>query len=107
MIIGVAGSFVGGILFWFIGLSATGVIGNLIVATVGAVAFLFFPESRQIVTTAGNARFWFLSPSCFEEGAMASKLFDLSGRVGRWSPADRRGWARQWPRDSPRPAPMS
>jgi uncharacterized membrane protein YeaQ/YmgE (transglycosylase-associated protein family) len=41
MIIGVIGSFVGGILFWLIGLSATGLIGNLIMATVGAVVFIY------------------------------------------------------------------
>ena len=46
LIIGVAGSFVGGILFWLLGLSASGLIGNLIVATVGAIAFLFLV--RQI-----------------------------------------------------------
>lgn len=46
LIIGVVGSFVGGILFWLLGLSASGLIGSLIVATVGAIALLFLV--RQI-----------------------------------------------------------
>src|SRR4051794_12548997 len=46
LIIGIAGSFVGGILFWLLGFSANGLIANLIVATVGAIAFLFLV--RQI-----------------------------------------------------------
>jgi uncharacterized membrane protein YeaQ/YmgE (transglycosylase-associated protein family) len=41
IIIGVVGSFVGGILFWLVGLSTTNVIGQLIAATVGAVALLY------------------------------------------------------------------
>jgi uncharacterized membrane protein YeaQ/YmgE (transglycosylase-associated protein family) len=41
LIVGVIGSFLGGILFWLIGLSATGLLGSLIMATVGAVAFLY------------------------------------------------------------------
>lgn len=41
MILGVIGSFVGGILFWVLGLSTTGLIGNLIMATIGAVVFLY------------------------------------------------------------------
>jgi uncharacterized membrane protein YeaQ/YmgE (transglycosylase-associated protein family) len=41
LIVGVIGSFLGGILFWLIGLSATGLLGSLIMATVGAIAFLY------------------------------------------------------------------
>jgi uncharacterized membrane protein YeaQ/YmgE (transglycosylase-associated protein family) len=41
LIIGVIGSFIGGILFGLLGLSAAGPIGSLIVATAGAVAFLY------------------------------------------------------------------
>jgi uncharacterized membrane protein YeaQ/YmgE (transglycosylase-associated protein family) len=38
--IGVIGSFVGGILFWILGLSAHGIIGSLVMAVGGAVVFL-------------------------------------------------------------------
>jgi uncharacterized membrane protein YeaQ/YmgE (transglycosylase-associated protein family) len=41
LIVGVLGAFLGGLLFWIIGLSATGLIGSLIMATVGAVLVLF------------------------------------------------------------------
>ena len=41
LIVGVLGAFLGGLLFWVIGLSATGLIGSLIMATVGAVLVLF------------------------------------------------------------------
>jgi uncharacterized membrane protein YeaQ/YmgE (transglycosylase-associated protein family) len=41
LIVGVLGAFLGGMLFWLIGLSATGLIGSLIMATVGAVLVLF------------------------------------------------------------------
>jgi uncharacterized membrane protein YeaQ/YmgE (transglycosylase-associated protein family) len=41
IIIGVVGSFIGGFLFWLVGLSATGIIGQLIAATVGALALLY------------------------------------------------------------------
>ena len=41
LIVGVLGAFLGGFLFWIIGLSATGLIGSLIMATVGAVLVLF------------------------------------------------------------------
>jgi len=41
MIMGVIGAFVGGFLFGLLGLSAHGFIGSLIMATVGAVAFIF------------------------------------------------------------------
>lgn len=38
---GVAGAFLGGILFWVIGLRATGFVGALVVATVGSVVLLY------------------------------------------------------------------
>jgi uncharacterized membrane protein YeaQ/YmgE (transglycosylase-associated protein family) len=41
LIVGVVGAFLGGLLFWVIGLSATGWIGSLIMSTVGAVLVLF------------------------------------------------------------------
>ena len=41
MIMGVIGAFVGGFLFGLLGLSAHGFIGSLIMATIGAVAFIF------------------------------------------------------------------
>ena len=41
LIVGVVGAFLGGILFWIIGLSASNLIGSLITATVGAILFLY------------------------------------------------------------------
>lgn len=41
LLTGVIGAFVGGILFWVVGLRATGFVGALVVATVGAVLFLW------------------------------------------------------------------
>jgi uncharacterized membrane protein YeaQ/YmgE (transglycosylase-associated protein family) len=41
LVTGVAGAFVGGALFWVLGLRATGFIGALVIATVGAVVLLF------------------------------------------------------------------
>jgi uncharacterized membrane protein YeaQ/YmgE (transglycosylase-associated protein family) len=41
LVTGVIGAFVGGILFWLLGLRATGFIGALVIATVGAVVFLW------------------------------------------------------------------
>jgi uncharacterized membrane protein YeaQ/YmgE (transglycosylase-associated protein family) len=41
LVVGVAGSMVGGVLFWVLGLSASNTIGSLITATVGAVVFLW------------------------------------------------------------------
>ena len=41
IIIGVVGSFVGGVLFWLVGLSASGILAQLIAATVGALALLY------------------------------------------------------------------
>lgn len=38
---GVAGAFLGGILFWVVGLRATGFVGALVVATVGSVVLLY------------------------------------------------------------------
>ena len=49
LIIGVIGAFLGGILFGLVGLGSTNIIGSLITATVGAVAFLYilrFVKSR-------------------------------------------------------------
>lgn len=37
---GVIGAFLGGFLFWVVGLRATGFVGALVVATVGALALL-------------------------------------------------------------------
>ena len=50
LIIGVVGSFVGGILFGLLGLSASGLIGNLIVATIGAIALLFIVRRIKRIT---------------------------------------------------------
>lgn len=41
IIIGVVGSLIGGLLFSLVGLSATGIIGQLIAATVGALLLLY------------------------------------------------------------------
>ena len=41
MVVGVIGAFFGGFLFGLLGLSAHGTIGSLIMAVVGAVAFIF------------------------------------------------------------------
>jgi uncharacterized membrane protein YeaQ/YmgE (transglycosylase-associated protein family) len=41
LVVGVAGSMVGGVLFRVLGLSASNAIGSLITATVGAVVFLW------------------------------------------------------------------
>jgi uncharacterized membrane protein YeaQ/YmgE (transglycosylase-associated protein family) len=49
LVVGVIGSFVGGILFWLIGFRAFGLIGNLISATVGAVVLLWLAERFQLV----------------------------------------------------------
>lgn len=40
LVTGVVGAYVGGILFWVLGLQATNIIGALIVATIGAVVLL-------------------------------------------------------------------
>ena len=69
LIVGVLGAFLGGLLFWVIGLSATGLIGSLIMATVGAVLVLFLIRANTGRRTdlLNNHR--------------DSKFFDLSGRV--------------------------
>lgn len=41
LIVGVIGAFVGGFLFGLLGISATGDLGSLITATVGAIVFIF------------------------------------------------------------------
>lgn len=41
LLVGVVGAFVGGALFWVLGLRATGFVGALVVATVGAVVLLW------------------------------------------------------------------
>jgi uncharacterized membrane protein YeaQ/YmgE (transglycosylase-associated protein family) len=44
IVIGVIGSFVGTALFWVLGLRATGLIGNLIAATLGAIVVLYVAD---------------------------------------------------------------
>jgi len=41
LVTGVVGAFLGGTLFWALGLRATGFIGAVVIATVGAVLLLF------------------------------------------------------------------
>jgi uncharacterized membrane protein YeaQ/YmgE (transglycosylase-associated protein family) len=41
LVTGVLGAFLGGALFWVLGLRATGFVGALVIATVGAVVLLF------------------------------------------------------------------
>lgn len=41
LLTGIVGAYLGGALFWIIGLRATGFIGALVVATVGSVVLLF------------------------------------------------------------------
>jgi uncharacterized membrane protein YeaQ/YmgE (transglycosylase-associated protein family) len=41
LIVGVIGAFLGGAVFWLIGLQATGIVGSLVVATVGSILLLF------------------------------------------------------------------
>ncbi|MBP7000028.1 MAG: GlsB/YeaQ/YmgE family stress response membrane protein [Amaricoccus sp.] len=41
LVTGVAGALLGGVLFWVLGLRATGFVGALVIATVGAVVLLF------------------------------------------------------------------
>jgi uncharacterized membrane protein YeaQ/YmgE (transglycosylase-associated protein family) len=40
LVVGVLGAVLGGLLFHFIGITATGLLGELIVATIGAIIFL-------------------------------------------------------------------
>jgi uncharacterized membrane protein YeaQ/YmgE (transglycosylase-associated protein family) len=44
LVTGVIGAFVGGLLFWVLGLRSTGFIGALVIATVGAVVFLWLRD---------------------------------------------------------------
>jgi uncharacterized membrane protein YeaQ/YmgE (transglycosylase-associated protein family) len=44
IVIGVVGSFVGNAMFWLLGLSATGFIGRLIVATLGAIVLIYLAD---------------------------------------------------------------
>lgn len=41
LLTGVLGAFLGGVLFWVVGLRATGLVGALVVATVGSVLLLY------------------------------------------------------------------
>lgn len=41
LLVGVIGAFVGGILFWVLGLTAHNLIGQIVTATVGAIIALF------------------------------------------------------------------
>ena len=41
LLTGIVGAFVGGALFWVIGLRATGFVGALVVATIGSIVLLY------------------------------------------------------------------
>jgi uncharacterized membrane protein YeaQ/YmgE (transglycosylase-associated protein family) len=41
LVVGVVGAMLGGVLFWAVGLQATGLIGALVIAIVGSVVLLF------------------------------------------------------------------
>jgi uncharacterized membrane protein YeaQ/YmgE (transglycosylase-associated protein family) len=41
LLVGIAGAYIGGFLSGAVGLSATGIVGELIVATIGAVVLLW------------------------------------------------------------------
>jgi uncharacterized membrane protein YeaQ/YmgE (transglycosylase-associated protein family) len=41
LVVGVVGAMLGGVLFWAMGLQATGLIGALVIAIVGSVVLLF------------------------------------------------------------------
>jgi uncharacterized membrane protein YeaQ/YmgE (transglycosylase-associated protein family) len=51
LVVGVIGAYLGALLFWLIGLQATGFIGALVVATIGAIVLLalvgWFRGSRR------------------------------------------------------------
>ncbi|MEO1143341.1 MAG: GlsB/YeaQ/YmgE family stress response membrane protein, partial [Pseudomonadota bacterium] len=47
VLIGIAGSFVGGFLSGIVGISAGGFVGNLIIATVGAIIFLWVYDQMR------------------------------------------------------------
>jgi uncharacterized membrane protein YeaQ/YmgE (transglycosylase-associated protein family) len=44
ILIGVIGSFIGGSMFWLLGLRATGLIGSLIAATLGAIVLIYLAD---------------------------------------------------------------
>ncbi len=44
VVIGVVGSFVGSAMFFVLGLRATGLVGNLIAATLGAIVVLYIAD---------------------------------------------------------------
>lgn len=44
VVIGVVGSFVGSAMFWIVGLKATGLIGSLIGATLGAIVLIYLAD---------------------------------------------------------------
>ena len=54
IVVGIIGSFVGNAMFWLLGLSATGFIGRLIVATLGAVVLIYVADylAKRRGTTA-------------------------------------------------------
>ncbi len=54
IVVGVIGSFVGNAMFWLLGLSATGFIGRLIAATLGAVVLIYVADylAKRRGTTA-------------------------------------------------------
>lgn len=41
VLLGLVGSFVGGIMFRLLGLGATGIVGSLVISTIGAVLLLY------------------------------------------------------------------
>jgi uncharacterized membrane protein YeaQ/YmgE (transglycosylase-associated protein family) len=41
LLLGIVGSFLGGIVFGVLGLTSTGIVGRLVIATVGAMLLLF------------------------------------------------------------------
>jgi len=47
LLTGVAGALLGGVLFWVVGLKATGFVGALVVATVGSVVFLYLLDKAN------------------------------------------------------------
>lgn len=47
LLVGVVGAFVGGLLFRLIGLAAVGLIGKIIMATLGAVVLLYLVQTLK------------------------------------------------------------
>ena len=41
LVLGVVGAFVGGLLFWVLGLTAQNLIGQIVTAVIGAIVFLY------------------------------------------------------------------